>query len=72
MQHCGEHSRGSGDDTAFCTQPWFHILLFAAGKYPESSPDGVTATLCRIEASVSGGIPGYRRLPVALDGEDPE
>jgi|WetSurMetagenome_2_1015567.scaffolds.fasta_scaffold80567_2 hypothetical protein len=40
MQHCGEHNRGFVRDTAFCTQPWFHSLPFAAGKYPISNPDG--------------------------------
>jgi hypothetical protein len=72
MQHYGEHNRGSGDDTAFYTQPWFHSLPFAAGKYPESNPDGVIATLCRIDVSAFGGILGDRRWPIVLCGEDLE
>jgi hypothetical protein len=72
MQHCGEHNRGFVRDTAFCTQPWFHSLPFAAGKYPESNPDGLIATLCRIDVSAFGGILGGRRLPVVLCDEDLE
>ncbi len=72
MQHCGEHNPGSAGDTVFCTQPWFHRLPFAAGKYPESSPDGAIATPYRIDVYAFGGIPGGHRLPVFLCGEDPE
>jgi hypothetical protein len=72
MQHCGEHNRGSVDDTVFCTQPWFHRLPFAAGKYHESNPDGAAANLYRIDVSAFGGIPDGRRLPVVLCGEDLE
>jgi len=72
MQHCGEHNRGSGGDTAFCSQLSFRSFPFVAGKYPENNPDGATATLCRIEASAFGGIPCSRRLSVVLCGENPE
>jgi hypothetical protein len=72
MQHCGEHNRGSADDILSCTQPWFHSLPFAAGKYPKSNPDGAIATPCQIDVSAFGDIPGRRRSPVVLCGEDPE
>jgi len=72
MQHCGEHSPGFADDTLSCTQPWFHSLPSAAGKYPQSNPDGAIATPCRIDVSAFGDIPDGRRSPVVLFGEDSE
>jgi hypothetical protein len=72
VQHCGEHNRDSAGDTVSCTQPWFHRLPFAAGKYPESNPDGALATFYRIHVSAFGGIPGGRRLSAVLCGEDRE